>query len=384
VGKTSAVEGAKDLELDVSATEEEWMRQASAREKKVFQLTERGLQMLSMLRLDEAVKAFDAVFDLKPDAYLWQAGIARFYLGDLDEAAAIFSRCAGYYESRFLEPASEERIWRNACLLKKLNGLSRKEIKQYILDGGALDDLLPKPPDRDGEQLPAERRRVFRIASDLFASSFEKNYTKHIVARAQLQIIGGALDEHQTNNQQRQPRSLQLDRKMWKISSWFYLGLHYDVLGDIEESKKCMKRAILLAPNANGRDITHSLPMLHMTARDWFDDEALDSEDEDDFSDYILPKVAAISTSRKKKISSQTAASTEKPLFSLSSLRSTIPVPDNVDPVVVESILFSLNKMRYVDLQAALKVRGLRAIGSKEVLQGRLFRSLLSDTGLMP
>ena len=386
VGKTSAIEGAKDLEFDISATEEEWMRQASAREKKVFQLTERGLQMLSMLRLDEAVKAFDAVFDLKPEAYLWQAGIAKFYLGDLDEAAAIFSRCAEYYESRFLEPASEERIWRNACLLKKINGLSRKQIKQYIADGGNLDDLSPKPPDRVGEQLPAERRRVFRIASDLFASSLEKNYTKHIVARAQLQSIGGALDEHQPNNQQRQdqPRTLHLDRKMWKISSWFYLGLHYDVLGDIDESKKCMKRAILLAPNANGRDITHALPLLHMTARDWFDDEALDSEDEDDLSDYILPKVAVITDSRKKKTASKAPESTEKPLFSLSSLRSTIPVPDNVDPVVVESILFSLNKMRYVDLQAALKVRGLRAIGSKEVLQGRLFRSLLSDTGLMP
>ena len=194
------------------------------------------------------------------------------------------------------------------------------------------------------------------------------------------------MDENQ-NNSHSPPASLQLDRKMWKISSWFYLGLHYDVLGDLEESKRCMKRAIQLAPNANGRDITHTLPTLHMASRDWFDDEAMDFEPESGglVDDDNLSKVADISISQaKKKRLSNANSSTEKPVFSLSNLRSTIPVPDNVDPVLVESILASLNKMRYLDLQAALKMRGLRAIGAKEVLQGRLFRSLLSDTGLMP
>ena len=378
LGKTSAVQGAKDFAIDVTSTEEEWMRQASTTEREVFRQTERGLQMLKMLRVDEALEAFDAVFQLKPDAYLWQAGIARFYKGDLYGAAEVLARCAEIYETRFGEPASEERIWRNACLLKTFGNLSRKERKQLLMSddaAGAVDALLPKAAETEdtADLLRSERRKVIRIARDLFDSSISQDHTGIILARAKLRSIGGAFDEQQ--QQQRRRRGVvQMDQKMWKISSWYYLGLHYDVIGDVEESKRCMKRALRLSPNANGSDLIHTLPMLHMTCRDWFDDEAFDEEEQS-----LPPQEATVPTAPAGGEQQPTTTSPSSLPF-----QSVIPVPDNIDPVLVESIRSSIEKMRYVDLQDALKVRSLRSIGSKEELQGRLFHSLLSDSGLMP
>jgi len=48
-GKTSALRGATDYELNSKATEEEWLRQASAVDKKVFRLTEEGMESLKMV-----------------------------------------------------------------------------------------------------------------------------------------------------------------------------------------------------------------------------------------------------------------------------------------------------------------------------------------------
>jgi len=372
VGKTSALDGATDYALDISATEQEWLRQTSETEREIARQTDLGLQMLKMMRLREANKAFDRVFELKPNAYLWQAGIARFYLGDLEEASSILSRCAEIYETRFGEPASEERLWRNACLLKSISAMSRKERKLFEQEReGGLDSLLPKPPttEETADLLRSERRKVIRISRELFSCTVGKDHTGIILARAKLRSIGGALDDIQ--------QAIKLDKKKWKISSWFYLGLHYDVIGDAEESKKCMKRALRLCPNANGSDVTHSLPMMHMTYRDWYDDESFEDEDDDDLENEKA-SFSSPSTSRDQPKKKSAAGS------SLNSLQSTIPVPDNVDPALIESIQSSLKAMRYLDLQCALKVRGLRAIGSKEELQGRLFRSLLTDTGLMP
>jgi len=378
VGKTSAVQGAKDYTLDVTSTEEEWMRQASTTEREVFRQTERGLQMLKMLRVDEALEAFDAVFQLKPDAYLWQAGIARFYKDDFYGAAEVLARCAEIYETRFGEPASEERIWRNACLLKTFGNLSRKERKQLLASddaAGAVDALLPKATETNdtADLLRSERRKVIRIARDLFDASVSQDHTGIILARAKLRSIGGVFDEQQQQSQRR--GVVQMDHKMWKISSWYYLGLHYDVIGDAEESKRCMKRALRLSPNANGSDITHTLPMLHMTCRDWFDDEAFDEEEQS-----LPPQEATDSTAPVGGVQQPTTTTSPSSL----PFQSVIPVPDNIDPVLVESIRSSIEKMRYVDLQDVLKVRSLRYIGSKEELQGRLFHSLLSDSGLMP
>ena len=114
IGKTSAMAGARDYPIDPKSTEEAWMKQASNLEQKVYRQTEVGMEMLKMLRVEEAVAAFDAVFQLKPNVYCWQAGIARFYMGDWIGAAEIFCASAKIYESKFGSPTSEERIWRDA------------------------------------------------------------------------------------------------------------------------------------------------------------------------------------------------------------------------------------------------------------------------------
>jgi tetratricopeptide (TPR) repeat protein len=334
-GKTSAVSGASDFAIDVDGTREQWMRQATRTEQEIFQKTEFGMEMLRMLRLKEASMAFDRVFELKPDAYLWQAGIVKFYLEDWDSAAEIFSRCTATYESRFNEPASEERIWRNACLLKKLSCMKRKDRK--LAEGGSLDSLVSSVTHGNNSHkwIRSERRKVMRIASELFQSSIDKEIVTAIISRARLRSIGGSFHDLQPT----------VDKKMWKISSWYYLGLHYDVLGFAEESKLCMKTALRLRPNANSDDLIHALPMLHMSCRNWFDDEPFEwtSVENDNFA------------------GSNQHVST-----------------DRIDSIFAESLRSSLANLRIADLQSVLRRRGLRTTGSKLELQRRVFESLLT------
>lgn len=340
IGKTSAVAGAKDYPLDPKSTEEAWMQQASNLEQKVYRQTEIGMDMLKMLRLDEAVAAFDQVFQLKPTAYCWQAGIAKYYLGDLIGAAEIFRASAIIYESKFGSPASEERIWRDACELKYLSSLSKKE-REALIDDGGVKGIVPQV--REFERSPEstiETRRVFRITKDLFAASVSNDSVSLVLSRAKLRAICGAFEPT--------PR---VDRKMWKLNSWFYLGLHYDALGQSEESKECIKMALRMCPNSKGDDIIHTLPLLHMSRRDWFDDEEYDDESEETPS---VPRAEPID----------------------------VPLGVKTDPIIIESIHDSISTLRYTDLKDALKARGLMHSGSKEELRMRLFNSLVSDAGL--
>jgi tetratricopeptide (TPR) repeat protein len=346
-GKTSAITGASDYKIDIDGTREQWMRQATPTEQEIFRKTELGMEMIRMLRLNEASQAFDRVFELKPDAYLWQAGIVKFYLDDWDGAAEIFTRCAAIYESRFHEPASEERIWRNACLLKKLSAMSRKDRKVYEQSTN-LDGLVVNVPSLDisNRRINTERRKVVRVTLDLFQSSIDKDFSTTILSRAKLRSIGGNFNDLQPK----------MDKKLWKISSWYYLGLHYDALGDFEESKICIKTALRLRPNANSSDLIHTLPMLHMTCRNWFDDEPFGLENPKSYRDDDTNDVRDI----------------DEPQHNLEEC-------SGIDPVLSISIRSSLEKMRIVDLQGVLRLRGLRSIGSKLVLQKRLLESLTKD-----
>jgi tetratricopeptide (TPR) repeat protein len=341
-GKTSAVTGASDFAIDVDSTREQWMRQATRIEQEIFQKTELGMEMLRMLRLNEASIAFDRVFELKPDAYLWQAGIVKFYLEDWDGAAEIFSRCAATYETRFNEPASEERIWRNACVLKKLSSMKRKEQK-LVEQGGSLDSLIVSSGSLDNNSADwtrSERRKVVRISLGLFQSSIDKDFVTTILSRASLRSICGPSDALQPS----------LDKKMWKISSWYYLGLHYDVLGYVEESKLCMKTALRLRPNANSDDLVHVLPMLHMSCRNWFDDEPIE-----------WPSIKNNNFTKSNRFIGS----------------------DRIDPIFAESLRSSLANLRIADLQSVLRQRGLRTTGSKLELQKRVFESLIGDADFL-
>ena len=340
VGQTSAKPGAKDLEINTRVTEQAWLSQASETERLVSQFTDKGMTALKMMQIETAMDEFERVFQLRPDTYLWQAGIAKFYLNDLKGAADIFARNAMTYEALFAEPASEERIWRNACLLKLYTTMSRAERKVLDQDGGGIKSLLPGMPDEDNslESLTTERRKVMRIARDLFAASVNKDVVGVILSRARLRAIVGRLDQ-----------PVGFDRKMWKLSAWYYLGLHYDVLGELDESKRCMKAALTLCPSIGGNadDIIHSLPLIHMTRRDWFD--------EDDITlDQSLP------------------ASPQRTYLQ--------SIQDKVfDPILAESIEESLSELRHADLKEALKSRGFLCNGQKEELQKRLFQVLIDE-----
>ena len=341
-GKTSAIDGATDYSIDVDSTKKQFLRQASRIEQEIYQKTELGMEMMRTFRLDEASKAFDRVFELKPNAYLWQAGVVRFYLGDLDGAQEIFTRCASIYEMRFGELASEERIWRCASILKKLSIMNRKDRKNLLQNHEGADALFNFPTNENVNfSSKVEGRKVIRIALELFQSSVDSDMVSTVVSRGKLRSIGGSFQDLQPT----------MDKKFWKISSWYFLGLHYDVLGDFRASKMCMKAALRLCPSSNSADLIHTLPMLHMSCRNWFDDEAFDHDEYDKES-----------TVQKENW---------------------IDGPSTVDPILCESIRDSLENARLVDLQKALRARGLRVFGSKLELQKRLFDALMDDAQLL-
>jgi tetratricopeptide (TPR) repeat protein len=286
-------------------------------------------------------------------------------LNELEEAADIFARNAATYESKFGLPATEERIWRHACELKLLSSLDKRERKRIQeSSAGGIAAMLTQIADKDftAELLRSESRMVLRTARNLFNATVENDYSALILSRAKLHSIAGAFDYSS--------KRLVMDRKMWKIQSWFYLGLHYDALGEAEESKKCMKMALRLRPSSGkADDIIHTLPMLHMSQREWFDDD-------DDFdSDFFHNST----TWQSGGVISDQAAANSKAIRSVS-----VGSAEQIDPVFVESMQAGIAKLRLPELQDALRLRGIPAgVGSKEELRTKLFDSMLGDTGLL-
>ena len=161
-GLSSALPGASDYPIDPSLTEREYFAslgldstsfQAGAaagtagetygqvdkvsidkmdeleKEKQIALHTTLGLAHLRSLRLKAAYNSFEYVYALNPEAYLWQFGLLQYYFGEYDKGIVTCEENARRYESKFGamgEVASEERIWKDACLLKK-RGKKRKE-----------------------------------------------------------------------------------------------------------------------------------------------------------------------------------------------------------------------------------------------------------------
>jgi len=271
----------------------------------------------------------------------------KFYLGDLHNAADVFARNAETFETKFGGPASEERIWRDACELKYLNMMSKQERKK-LETGSETSTLLRVIPENESDDLfSIESRMVIKTTRDLFSASVGSDISGELLARAKLRSMGGSKKD-----------MTGFDRKMWRLNSWFYLGLHYDALGDSEESKRCMKMALKLCPSSGkSDDIVHTLPLLHMSVRDWFDD--------DDFEQDPLEK--------SMDETEDPGFTPEKPSF-VSSMA-------YADPVIEASIMEGVGKMRLSELKEALRLRGLKVVGSKESLQERLFFSLMDDAG---
>jgi hypothetical protein len=269
----------------------------------------------------------------------------KYYLGHHQDAADIFARNAEICESKFGQPASEERIWRDACQLKFMSSMTPTNRKQVEKSGDIATLIRSIPVFESDDIFSIETRKVLKLARDLFGASVASDMNNEILARAKLRSLCGA-----------EVTKSAPDRKMWKLTAWFYLGLHLDALGDVAESKKCMKMALKLCPSSGkSDDIIHTLPMLHMSVRDWFDDSDFDAD----------PMI--------------NDSSTDDVEFSP-------PMPQIVtyayaDPFIEKSIRNGVGKMKFGELKDALRLRGSNVVGDKQALQERLFYSLMDDSG---
>ena len=362
LGQTSAIPGAQDYQLHTQQTEQEWLRYMTPDEKKIYQYTEQGMEYLKLLRVEDAVEAFQQVFAIKPDAYVWQAGMALYYSHEYPNAADRLAQCARTYETKLGQPATEERIWWYACQLQSRQHRSNNK----STDAASEWTPLPYHEDSTDQLLASETRKVVKLAHQLFRASFENNNPLAVVlARAQLRAIAGP-----PQLQSQQPR--RPDPKLWKLHAWYYLGLHYDAVGDVHQAKQCMKRALLLASGGNGSDIIHVLPMLHMSQRDWFDDDAEWMEEdlvvEDDTNDTTLVSQIPESSPQEAMTPPETSNNNNY---------------SNVDPYFVQSLQSGLEEMRYYDLKGALRAKGLPGTGSKAELIEKLLQSVLVEAGLL-
>uniref|UniRef100_A0A7S0C0P1 Uncharacterized protein n=1 Tax=Proboscia inermis TaxID=420281 RepID=A0A7S0C0P1_9STRA len=213
----------------------------------------------------EANEAFGIVYALKPEVYLWQFGMVLYYRGEYERGMEILEGNAKIYEERFGERGSEERIWMDACRLKlKL----RQNTGQSVTESVESERVSES---RDSESdLPNEFRKVVQLTRELFTASVEENLTTEILTRAKLRQLAGAAPTTDTTTATA-TATLVRDPMGYKLSSWYFLGLHHDALGQLEQSKECMRNAQAIAATKGDEDIFHSFPALHMTVRGWMD-----------------------------------------------------------------------------------------------------------------
>lgn len=258
----------------------------------------------------------------------------KFYLGKIEEAGRIFVRNALLYESKFGQPGSEERIWRHACELKLLHAMSASQRKTLI---ESQSTIIPPLPQFESDNIfEKETRKVVKIVGDLFESSVEGNFPNAILSHAHLlSFVHGRIATQ--------------DRKLRQLTAWYYLGLYNDVTGNIEEGRKCMKMALKLCPSSGkSEDIVHTLPLLHMSIREWFDDSGFDD-------DPLKDEGVSLERSGKQ-----------------SNLADQFPIDPNTEKCIRNGVA----KLKIVELRRSLRILGLNTDGCKEDLQRRLLSSL--------
>ena len=181
--------------------------------------------------LEGALEQFDRAQQLsKNKRYEWHRGISLYYLDRFDEARVDFVENACRYEERFSEPASEERLFAQACALRGAKG-------------------------------------------DEFAAASELRETRPVL-RACAALYGGDLNAAKTLRELCD-RTDSVDALRRRLLGHFYAGLYHDALNDAERARAHLALAAERVA-VDDQDFTARLPRLHASVRGWSLDDVSD------------------------------------------------------------------------------------------------------------
>jgi len=187
----------------------------------VEQLVRRGMSRFAEGRVQDSLKDFNTAMERRPSLspFLWQRGISLYYVGDYAEAAAQFRRDVSVNPSD-----TEEAIW--AFL---------SESRLYGTDK-ARESLLT---------INGERRPLLQLVYESLRDGGDSPRLDQLKRIADTQR-GGA-----------------------SFYASLYLGLLYEAMGDVGESRRWIVRAAE-SPYASSGDYMGAVAKVHRMARGWW------------------------------------------------------------------------------------------------------------------
>ena len=193
-------------------------------ERQIQGASRSGAAFLRQGDLEGALEQFDRAQQLsKNSRYEWHRGICLYYLDRFDDARVDFVENALRYEERFFEPASEERLFAQACALRGVKG-------------------------------------------DDFAAASELRETRPVL-RACAALFGGDVNAAKTLRELCD-RTDSVDALRRRLLGHFYAGLYHDALNDAERARAHLALAVDNVA-VDDQDFTARLPRLHASVRGW-------------------------------------------------------------------------------------------------------------------
>jgi len=205
----------------------------------VEQLVRRGMSRFAEGRVQDSLKDFNTAMERRPSLspFLWQRGISLYYVGDYAEAAAQFRRDVSVNPSD-----TEEAIW--AFLSEsRLYGDSPTTHRQVLVAPMALSGT-----DKARESLltiNGERRPLLQLVYESLRDGGDSPRLDQLKRIADTQR-GGA-----------------------SFYASLYLGLLYEAMGDVGESRRWIVRAAE-SPYASSGDYMGAVAKVHRMARGWW------------------------------------------------------------------------------------------------------------------